>query len=67
MLETALAASLGHDPLAANLTFTLEEERRNLGIPGLSLSYRATWPVNIVLTEVIIVLFYICFRQCFGS
>jgi len=54
VLETAIAASLqgSSDPLARNLSFSLKENHdRNLGIPGLSLSYRATWPANIVLSE----------------
>ena len=53
VLETALTASLtgSLDPLARNLTFTIREAS-NLGIPGLSLGYRALWPLNIVLSEV---------------
>merc|ERR1712107_38251 len=57
VLETALSASLqgSGDPLSRNLNFTLrEKEEVTLGIPGLSLGYRAVWPVNIVLTETVL-------------
>jgi len=55
VLETALAGSVcsANDPYAANIAFLLEpagSTGRTRGLPGLSLTYRAQWPVNIVLT-----------------
>jgi len=55
VLETALAGSVcgANDPFAANIAFLLEpagSAGRTRGLPGLSLTYRAQWPVNIVLT-----------------
>ena len=40
------------DNFSKNLTFLLDNDSdiRNLGIPGLSLTYQASWPDNIVLS-----------------
>jgi len=55
VLDSALAGSVSGsvDPLSAHLTFLLDQETgtRTLGIPGLSLTYQAGWPLNIVLTQ----------------
>ena len=53
VLDTALSGSVlaSADPFSSNLTFLLEQETdRNIGIPGLSLTYQALWPDNIVLS-----------------
>ena len=51
VLDSAVSSS--QDPLARLLTFHLEPpaSHKGLGIPGLSLTYLAPWPVNIVLTQ----------------
>ena len=57
VLDSALAGSVlaSSDPFTKNLTFLLAEEpgtstkKNNIGIPGLSLTYQASWPDNIVL------------------
>ena len=51
VLDCAVAGS--QDPLARLLTFNLDlpASHKGLGIPGLSLTYLAPWPVNIVLTQ----------------
>ena len=52
VLDTALASSAmaASDPLTKNLTFLLDPSgQRNIGIPGLSLTYQAAWPENIIL------------------
>ena len=54
VLDTAIngSVSAGADPLSRHLTFLLDQADtgRNLGIPGLSLTYQAAWPHNIVLS-----------------
>jgi len=54
VLDSALAGSVSgsSDPMASHLTFLLDHvsSTRTLGIPGLSLTYQAGWPANIVLT-----------------
>ena len=54
VLDTAINGSVcaGADPLSRHLTFLLDQgdTGRNLGIPGLSLTYQAAWPHNIVLS-----------------
>jgi len=54
VLDSALAGSVSgsSDPMASHLTFLLDQVActRTLGIPGLSLTYQAGWPANIVLT-----------------
>jgi len=53
VLDTALSGSIlaSADPFSKNLTFLLEQVgERNIGIPGLSLTYQANWPDNIVLS-----------------
>ena len=54
VLDCALAGSVSgsSDPMASHLTFLLDQvsSTRTLGIPGLSLTYQAGWPANIVLT-----------------
>ena len=54
VLDTAIngSVSAGADPLSRHLTFLLDQadSGRNLGIPGLSLTYQAAWPHNIVLS-----------------
>lgn len=54
LLDTAINGSVraGADPLSRHLTFLLDQADtgRNLGIPGLSLTYQAAWPHNIVLS-----------------
>ena len=52
VLDTAIASSAlaSSDPMTKNLTFLLDPSgQRNIGIPGLSLTYQAAWPENIVL------------------
>jgi len=55
VLDSALAGSVSGstDPMAGHLTFLLDQvtSTRTLGIPGLSLTYQAGWPANIVLTQ----------------
>jgi hypothetical protein len=54
VLDSALAGSVSgsSDPMASHLTFLLDQVActRTIGIPGLSLTYQAGWPANIVLT-----------------
>ena len=54
VLDSAIngSVSAGADPLSRQLTFLLDqaEPGRHLGIPGLSLTYQAAWPENIVLS-----------------
>eukprot|EP00092_Neocalanus_flemingeri_P034456 GFUD01037467.1.p1 GENE.GFUD01037467.1~~GFUD01037467.1.p1 ORF type:complete len:1338 (+),score=286.80 GFUD01037467.1:40-4053(+) len=54
VLDSALAGSVSgsSDPMASHLTFLLDQVTytRTLGIPGLSLTYQAGWPANIILT-----------------
>ena len=55
VLDTAISSSTSAsaDSFSRNLTFLLDTEsdiRHHLGIPGLSLTYQASWPDNIVLS-----------------
>ena len=54
VLDSAIngSVSAGADPLSRHLTFLLDQTdpASNLGIPGLSLTYQAVWPDNIVLS-----------------
>ena len=53
VLDTAISNSVtaSADPFSRNLTFLLDQvSERKIGIPGLSLTYQASWPDNIVLS-----------------
>ena len=53
VLDTAISSSVlaSADPFSKNLTFLLDQVGQwNIGIPGLSLTYQASWPDNIVLS-----------------